>query len=79
MTLKIEGNFEENNVTNWVHLVEYHLVEWTLGRKGHLVEWTLGRKGHLIEWTLGRKGHLVEIHIFLFISVWGHFVENYNY
>ncbi len=41
---------------NWVHLVEYHLVEWTLGRKGHL-----------IEWTLGRKGHLVEIHIFEFI------------
>jgi hypothetical protein len=25
-------------LTNWVHLVEYHLVEWTLGRKGHLVE-----------------------------------------
>jgi hypothetical protein len=41
---------------NWVHLVECHLVEWTLGRKGHL-----------IEWTFGRKGHLVEIHIFEFI------------
>jgi hypothetical protein len=42
--------------TNWVHFVEYHLVEWTLGRKDHLVEW-----------TLGRKGHLFEIHIFEFI------------
>ncbi len=53
------ANFTSRTL-NWVHLVQYHLVEWTLGRKGHLIEWTLGRKGHLVEWTLGRKGHLIE-------------------
>jgi hypothetical protein len=49
----IEFDYQNSHIStrNWVHLVECHLVEWTLGRKGHLVEWTLGRKGHLVERT----------------------------
>jgi hypothetical protein len=38
---------------NWVHLVEYHLVERATWSKYTFLN--------------------------LFISVWGHFVENYNY